>query len=144
MTKINHRPYLNTDYVAKFYSEKDGVEVRYVCTSSLGTEAYAMDIFYRETPHPKFGNRYFGLCTGVRGLMIADADDIEKVEFGMIKINDEFQYSRHRHDFYQKGGVAIDGGRAYLRLVGDVGRLDSAVYFRVKDGEFERIVDDKD
>jgi hypothetical protein len=56
---IKHEPQFDTDKICKIYSEKDGVPIKYVCTSALGDEAQAMDIFYRDTPHPKFGNKYF-------------------------------------------------------------------------------------
>jgi len=139
--KINHRPIYETARVEKFYSDKDGVPVKYVCTSALSDEARAMDIFYRETPHPEFGNRYFGLyfrSTGPkeeqRQLLITNADRIEDVEFGMKEYNGEWHYSQHRHDFYTIGDVSLDGGRAYFRCVGDV--RTPTKFLKVKDGEF--------
>lgn len=144
MTDIAHRPILDIDKVIAHYSAKDGVPVKYVCTSALGSEAQAMDIFYRETPHPEFGNRYFGLywvttLGGLEQLMITNADKIEDVEFGMKQVNGEWHYSQHRHDFYSVGPVSIDGGRAYFRVVGDV-RLPTKI-FEIKDGEFVEKVD---
>lgn len=35
---IHHRPMLDTTKVEKHYSEKDGVDVKYVCTSAIGDE----------------------------------------------------------------------------------------------------------
>lgn len=131
---IHHRPMLDTKRVEEFYTEKDGVPVRYVCTSALGSEAQAMDIFYRETPHPEFGNRYFGLYHGSVSIMICNADAIEQTEFGMVKHNDQFHYSQHRHDFYTVGNVALDGGRAYFRRVGNISAPTQ--WFVVKNGEF--------
>jgi hypothetical protein len=58
---IQHNPIFDTAKVEKLYTEKDGVEVKYVCTSALGSQEFATDIFYRATPHPQFGNRYFAL-----------------------------------------------------------------------------------
>ena len=140
MVNIHHRPILDTKRVCELYSAKDGVPVTYVCTSALGDEAQAMDIFYRETPHPEFGNRYFGLYNannygGVRGgLMIANADKIEEAEFGMKEHDGEWHYSQHRHDFYTIGDVSLDGGRAYFRCVGNVS--SPTKWFEIKDGEF--------
>jgi hypothetical protein len=142
---IKHRPIFDIEAVIKHYSEKDGVPIKYVCTSALGGEAQAMDIFYRDTPHPKFGNRYFGLYNandygGVRGgLMITNADKIEDAEFGMVEVDDQLHYSQHRHDFYSVGGVAVDGGRAYFRRSGDLSI--PARWFTVKDGEFMEMTD---
>jgi len=131
---IKHEPLFNTQKVCEHYSEKDGVPVTYVCTSALGNEAQAMDIFFRETPHPEFGNRYFGLYrNAISGnLMITNADRIESVEFGLIEDDTgDRQYSAHRHDYKQfNNGNMIDGGRAYTRSSG------CKVYvYRVKDGE---------
>lgn len=121
--KINHRPMVNTEKVCKNYTEKDGVLVTYVCTSALGGEAEAMDIFYRETPHPEFGNKYFGLYWSQYSshLMIANADRVEEVSFDMIQDSDgQYHYSQHRHDFYTVGDTSLDGGRAYTRLGGNI------------------------
>ena len=142
---INHRPIFDTEKVCKHYSEKDGVPVKYVCTSAIGNEARAMDIFYRDTPHPEFGNRYFGLVWGItlpfdgapdgaRQIMITNADKIEDAEFGMVEVDGKLYYSQHRHDFYSVGDVAVDGGRAYFKRIGDLSV--PAVWLKVKDGEF--------
>ena len=139
MVSIHHRPILDTKRVCELYYAKDGVPVTYVCTSALGDEAQAMDIFYRETPHPEFGNRYFGLYRNPHfasggTIMITNADKIESVEFGMKEHNGEWHYSQHRHDFYTVGDVSLDGGRAYFRCVGNV--RTPTKWFEIKDGEF--------
>lgn len=137
MMKINHNPKFDTEKVCQLYSEKDGVPVKYVCTSAITAYAsHACDVFYRETPHPEFGNRYFGLFIRNDHMYITNADGIEELTFDMVESNDEFHYSQHRHDFRPVPGknVSIDGGRAYNRLVGDVSV--SVKSFKVKDGEF--------
>lgn len=144
---IHHRSIFNTKKVEQHYTEKDGVEVKYVCTSAIDNGAMCMDIFYRETPHPEFGNRYFGLYIDQNYLdsidntiasksnpRIANADAIEDVEFEMVEVNGELHYSRHRHDFFSVGDVSIDGGRAYLRLVGNINHPVRKL--SVRDGEF--------
>jgi len=138
--KIHHRPILDTARVEKLYSEKDGVPVKYVCTSAPNQYAtYAADIFYRETPHPEFGNRYFGLYRNPSfssdgTIMVTNADMIEDLEFGMKEHDGEWHYSQHRHDFYTIGDVSLDGGRAYFRCVGNVRKPTK--FLKVKDGEF--------
>ena len=126
---VIHEPIFKTDTIAKHYSKKDGVDVHYVCTSALGGEAQAMDIFYRDTPHPQFGNRYFGLYHANDDVMITNADRIESVEFAMIKDSEgNFHYSAHRHDYKVVEDKMIDGGRAYVRS-------NTVTYpFRIKDG----------
>jgi len=138
---IKHSPILDTNRVCELYSEKDGVPVTYVCTSAIGSEARAMDIFYRETPHPQFGNRYFGLyrATGYGAalepyIMITNADKIEDLEFGMVEGPAGWEYSQHRHDYRQVGDCAVDGGRAYFKRAGD---LSAPVkYMKIVNGEF--------
>ena len=146
---IKHEPQIDTEKVCKLYSEKDGVPVKYVCTSALGDEEQAMDIFYRDTPHPEFGNRYFGLYYVEQiqrnyklaknvisnNLMITNADRIEKQEFGLVEDDDgNLQYSAHRHDYKRfENGNMIDGGRSYIRSSG------CTVYsYVVRDGEMVR------
>ena len=115
---IKHEPQFDTDKICELYSKKDGVPVKYVCTSALGHEAQATDIFYRDTPHPEFGNKYFGLYrTPTGNMMITNADKIEDFEFGCIEDDDgNLQYSSHRWDYKQfENGNMIDGGRSYIK-----------------------------
>jgi hypothetical protein len=115
---IEHFPYFNTEQVEQIYSEKDGVEVKYVCTTDLRASDVPVDVFYRETPHPEFGNRYFGLYyDNVRGhTMITNADIVESLEFGMIDVDGKYYYSASHHDYKSfADGEFIDGGRAYVR-----------------------------
>lgn len=129
---IKHDNIFKTDAIAEHYAKKDGVAVKYVCTSALGGEAQAMDIFYRDTPHPQFGNRYFGMYIDqLDRVMITNADRIEGAEFAMIEdANGDLHYSAHRHDYKEVDGNMIDGGRAYFRSSGAV------VLYKVRDGEF--------
>jgi len=116
---IKHEPLFDTNKVCGIFSKRDGVPITYVCSSALGDEAQSMDIFYRETPHLQFGNRYFGLYhNAISGnLMITNADRIESVEFGLIEDDaGDLQYSAHRHDYKRfENGNMIDGGRAYIK-----------------------------
>ena len=128
---IKHEPIFKTDAMAEHYSKKDGVAVKYVCTSALSGEAQAMDIFYRDTPHPEFGNRYFGMFINQQDrVMITNADIIDGAEFAMIEDSEgNLHYSAHRHDYKSVDGKMIDGGRAYIRSSGSV------ELFKVRDGE---------
>lgn len=119
---IKHNPIFDTETVIKHYSEKDGVPISYVCTTALNDGTTAGDVFYRETPHPEFGNRYFILYRNVINdtLMIGNADKIEDLEFGLVKDDGgNLQYSSHRWDYKQfNNGNMIDGGRAYTKTSG--------------------------
>jgi hypothetical protein len=134
---IKHEPIFETDKIVEHYEKKDGVPIKYVCTSALGGQDFAVDVFYRSTPHPEFGNRYFGLYRNMYAagaqIMITNADVIETLEFAMLQDEEGvLHYSAHRHDFKIIGNDMIDGGRAYTRA--SVG-ADIQSY-KVKDGEF--------
>ena len=132
---IQHSPLFDTAKVEAHYTEKDGADVKYVCTSALGSQDFATDVFYRPTPHPEFGNKYFGLYHDhMRGhMMITNADAIESFDFGMIESKGKYYYSQHRHDYKVIEDKMIDGGRAYIRS----GTHDVDV-FKIQDGEFVR------
>jgi hypothetical protein len=132
---IIHNPSFDTEHISKAYSKKDGVEVRYVCTSEVNGNNTPCDIFYRSSPHPEFGNRYFAIGKRIHGAFITSADSIEDETFAMVKDPDgNLVYSRFRHDFIMlPNGNMIDGGRAYTRTNTHV-RL-----FKIKDAEFVEI-----
>ena len=130
--EIKHEPLFDTAKVEQIYSEKDGVEVKYVCTTDLQASDVPVDVYYRETAHPEFGNRYFGLYHDhVRGhLMITNADIVEELEFGMILVDGKYYYSQSHHDYKVVEGKMIDGGRAYIRSSG------GATVMRITNGKF--------
>ena len=116
---IKHESLFDTQKVCELFSKTDGVPITYVCTSALGDEVQAMDIFFRETPHPEFGNRYFGIYYHPMSvnLVVTNADRIESVEFGLIEDDaGDLQYSAHRHDYklFENGNM-IDGGRTHIK-----------------------------
>ena len=134
MMKIKHYPQIvDVQKVVEYYSEEDGVEVKYVCTTDLIASDVPVDVFYRDAPHPEFGNRYFGLYYDrVRdAMMICSADVVETFDFGMVENdNGELEYSQSHHDYKMfENGNMIDGGRVYIRGSGDD-------VYRIKDGEF--------
>lgn len=135
---IKHEPEFDIEKVCKHYSEKDGVPIKYVCTSTTIKEgSQAADIFYRDTPHPEFGNRYFGLYQNHSGnIMITNADRIESLEFGLVEDDDgNLQYSAHRHDYKKfENGNMIDGGRAYIRCA-----ANEVKHYVVRNGEMVEV-----
>ena len=134
MMNIKHYPITNTINAEAAYSRVDGVPIKYVCTTELPNESVG-DIFYRETPHPEFGIRYFALfwkrLNNDEVIMISNADFIENVSFGMVQNDDnELEYSMTRHDYKSfNNGNMIDGGRDYIRSSGN------AKVFVVRNGE---------
>lgn len=132
---IKHEPIFDTRKIEEHYTEKDGVPVKYVCTSALGMQDFAVDVFYRATPHPEFGNHYFGLYRNMfaagAGILITNADIIENLDFYMVEDSaGDLVYSAHRHDYrVVDNGNMIDGGRAYFRT------NTNTRYFKVDGGE---------
>lgn len=137
--KINHRPLLTNAGISKViehFSKQNNTEVRYVCTSSVSKDpVFAADIFYQDVPYAKAGNRYFGLYYNLGLLYIVDADNIENLSFTMLKGLNGWEYSQHRHDYVSVGNSAIDGGRAYTRIVNPTGEIKTC---RIIDGKFKK------
>ena len=134
--KIKHSPIFDTQFVLEYYKSEG---VKYVCTTELKIYGVLNDVFYRPTPHPVYGNRYFGLYKDSFGTVyICNADCVENLQFGMIDNGkDEWTYSRYTHDFLSWGSAFIDGGRSYTRVGGK--EIPKVKYFKVKDGEFVEV-----
>jgi cytochrome oxidase Cu insertion factor (SCO1/SenC/PrrC family) len=131
MFNIKHDPQVDTKKVIEHYEQKDGVSIAYVCTTDISTSDNPVDVFFRESPHPEFGNRYFGLRNHSGSVYITNADQIEELSFAMITDNEgTYHYSQSHHDYKEIDGKMIDGGREYIR--------STAGYelFKVKDGQF--------
>ena len=129
---IKHIPVVkDTDKVAKRYSDKDGVPVKYVCTTDITQSDSPIDVFYRDTPHPQFGNKYFGILFRGQQGYITDADAVEGLVICCVEDDEgQLQYSQSHHDYkHFDNGNMIDGGRVYNRYSG------KPQYFEVKNGE---------
>ena len=126
---IKHYPITKIDQVEKLYSQKDGVPIKHVCTTEF--RDFVADVFYRETPHPDFGNKYFAILFRGDKPYIVNADQIENFTFGMVENDDgNLEYSQSRHDYKSfDNGNMIDGGRDYIRSSGKV------KIFTVRDGK---------
>ena len=130
--KIKHIPIFDTDQVCIEMTKRDNVAIKYVCTTSNPHTEHEIDVFYRSTPHPKFGNRYFGLHIRSGMMMISNADWVENLNFALVE-NDtnELEYSQYRHDYKKfDNGNMIDGGRDYVRWSGK-----TPITHKVSDGE---------
>ena len=135
---VKHAPLFDTKKIEEIYTKKDGVTVTYVCTTDLNNSDVPFDIFYRETPHPEFGNRYFGIGYVRESVMIIGADRVELYDFGMIQDNDgDWWYSQSHHECHMIDGKMIDGGRAYIRGNG-------FEVFKVKNGKLVSLVESDD
>lgn len=117
--------------VEELFSKRDGVPIKYVCSTGFGEEIYSSDIFFRETPHPEFGNRYFRLIRHGESVYVGNADAVEDLNIIAIKKGETWLFSQHRHHFVEGDGGCIDGGRAYTRIIGN----PETTLLKVKDGE---------
>jgi hypothetical protein len=130
---IKHYPVTNTQVIIDHYSEKDKATISYVCTTDFFKSDRPVDIFYRSTPHPDFGNKYFGIAPSYESddYVIFNADKVEDFTFGMVEDDDgNLQYSEYHHrcKFFENGNM-IDGGREYVRS-----SLNAKIYV-VRNGE---------
>jgi hypothetical protein len=130
--EIHHNPQFKTEVIEEIYSDRDGVPVKYVCTTDLNRSDVPADVFFRETPHPEFGNRYFGVFINPMNnqTFITNADMVEDFDFGMVENDDgKLEYSVSHHDYKKfENGNMIDGGRQYTRGNG------FSIY-KIKDGQ---------
>lgn len=132
MDIIQHNPISNVEAIANYYSALDDTPVKYICTTELPkVDNRPVDIFYRDTPHPEFGNHYFGILFNDNKMFITNADDIEFLTFDMMVLPEGTFYSRYRHDYLAIGDFFIDGGQAYTRT-----NCPDIVNYRIYDGEF--------
>jgi hypothetical protein len=116
---VAHRCVFNTLQIEKIcqYYGQYGEDAKYVCDTSLGDGNLCWTIFYNRGKHPKFGNHYFGVRfdSYYSSFFICGADDVEKLIFGTIEVDNRLYYSRFKHDYFEINGHFIDGGRDYVR-----------------------------
>ena len=135
MLNIKHFPILDKEAALEHYKSEGA---KYVCTTELKAYGIPVDVFYRPTPHPVYGNRYFGLYRDdfSNFVYICNADAVENLDFCVIDNGeDEWTYSQYTHDLVSWGEGYIDGGRAYTRVGGNI--LNRVRSLRIVDGEFK-------
>ena len=137
MLNVKHFPIFDTEAALEHYKSEGA---KYVCTTELKAYGIPVDVFYRPTPHPVYGNRYFGLYGDhfSNSVFICNADLVEELNFNVIDNGKgEWTYSQYTHDFLSWGENYIDGGRAYTRVGGNP--LPKVISLQVVDGEFVEI-----
>jgi len=126
-----HRPLFKTRTIQEKYKEQNPV---YVVTTEFPDGKIA-DVFYTLSPSEEFSNRYFGIFMWNDKTYVFNADSVEEMEFVCIETPRGYSYSRSRHDFNNSyGKCAIDGGREYTRIIGEVGTPTKTL--RIKDGKW--------
>lgn len=80
-------------------------------------------IFWQETPPVEGYSNYFGILDQSGTIYITSGASAfsEPIE-GIVARNGEVNFSRSRHDFHSSadGSVMVDGGRDYMRILGDI------------------------
>jgi hypothetical protein len=80
-------------------------------------------IFWQVKPPVEGYSHYFGLFTRDDKIMITDGSTaFSEPMSGIVANSGEVIYSRYRHDFHYSadGSVAVDGGRDYMRCLGNI------------------------
>lgn len=113
--EVIHDPIADIAHFLNIHKEVDGVECNYVCTTDIQKKNVPVDILYRPTPNPKFGNHYFGIgrMPLTNKAFIMNADVVEELTF-LCVLNDEQRpaYSRHKdEELTFANGNFVKGGR---------------------------------
>lgn len=103
-------------------------KAKFVCETSIKTMTnrwtnYPAAIFYTKEPHPK-GSNWFAVYHNTEDKIMITNGITATEPFHAITIDGVVMYSRYRHDFFEKNGVFVDGGREYMRCGGQ--RMDGA------------------
>jgi len=137
--KIENRDpfYFTQAGIKEIEDMRDAKYMGYWCgkTKDGGWAERPLDVFYQEDPDTEAGHsNYFGLLVKGDQVLITDAKSCFSEPMQGIVEEDVVYVSRYRHDFVQTpSGQAIDGGRDYVKLVGD---STKTITINVKDGEF--------
>ena len=122
----NECTFLKSDGIAKVENMYKATFVMESCLKGKnGWCNFPAAIFYTEEAHPE-GSNYFALYEDqgtrlTKNTRFMITNGITAIEpFEGIQIGDDVYYSRYRHDYRECGPVAIDGGRDYTKLVGDI------------------------
>lgn len=96
---------------------------KYVFESCLkgehGWHNFPAAIFYTETPHPQ-GSNYFAFYRNLSGEFMITNGITATEPFEGLQVGENVIYSRYRHDYREYKDVAVDGGRDYLKVVGNI------------------------
>lgn len=92
----------------------------YWCTKRLDGKSWnerPVDVFYQTNPDIEAGHsHYFGIFLQNDSIYITDAQScFSEPIIGSVCENGEVIVSRYRHDYVEKKGAMIDGGRDYTR-----------------------------
>lgn len=117
---IDKSPYwFKPEGVKKIEEMKDATYMGHWCIKQHfgGWAESPVDVFYVANPDTSKGHtNYFGMFYRDERLYITEASSaFSEPITGVLASDGEVIVSRYRHDFQQRKGVMIDGGRDYIR-----------------------------
>lgn len=123
---IEHDPegyHFTAEGIKNIEDLKGAKYIGYWCTKrpSGGWNEMPVDVFYVEEPNRALGHsNYFGMFrTYDKQVMITNAEScFSEPLVGAVCDDGEVIVSRYRHDYVEKKGAMIDGGRDYNRTNG--------------------------
>lgn len=127
----------NENGIATIEKEYNAKYMGFWCTRrpSGGWNEQPVDVFYVANPdRSKRHTNYFGMFVRDDTSFIIDASSAFDAPItGILTDDGEVIVSRYRHDYVEKDGYMIDGGRDYLKCSS---RFQTFVNVSVEDGEF--------
>jgi len=135
-----HGYHFNTNAIKIIEEKYNAKYMGYWCTKRNGGESWnevPVDVFYVENPDTSKGHtNYFGMFRKGENVLITDASScFNDTITGVLCPDGEVAVSRYRHDCRAAGSGAIDGGRDYMKLIGEACRYPK-VHVTVEGGEF--------
>ena len=137
--------WLGEKNIAKIEKLKDAKYMGYFCTKSPSGNwnEQPVDVFYQPNANTDLGHsNYFGIfyrsITGNinQTLYITDASSCFSEPITGLQFDDgTIILSRYRHDYVEYQDIAIDGGRDYTKINGDISKVKQ-VTITVNGGEF--------
>lgn len=112
-------PKVEENYGAKFVGD-------FCIKTKNGWSEEPVAIFYQPNPDVEKGHKhYFGLFVRDDSIYITDGTSaFSEPIVGIVTRGGEVIFSRYRHNFVEREGVFIDGGRDYVRVGGDITGLE--------------------
>ena len=134
MLNIRHRPLINQLDAITFLAERFDSTFNYVCTTSCGYQAFAVDVYYTKIPLVKYNSNYIGLHLNPMGNIVCsvNVDVIEDLDFLMM-YSDGWHYSQHSNDVLNICDAVVSGGRnPKLKLT----NVSNSRLFKLRSGNF--------
>lgn len=111
--------YLNQKGIRDEQKRRNSTYMGYWCVkqSDGGWTEIPVDVFYVENPDKEKGHsHYYGIFCNGSGCFITNAESAFSETISGIRTDSgEVIVSRYRHDYIEKDGHVIDGGRDYFR-----------------------------